>query len=62
MDDREQWRKEFAEAMAEHVKPQAETESLDILRMLAAEPASGMHELAPGVWHVERGLGGESAL
>lgn len=58
---REAWFREFAAAMAEHDKPDLDAGRIDLLRELATDPASGLVELAPGVWHVAREVGDDSA-
>jgi hypothetical protein len=55
----DQWLTEYAELIACKPTP-AEGEELDILALLARDPESGLVEIAPGVWAVER-TGGWSA-
>ncbi len=56
----EQWLKECADRWSAELAEQAGDGQLDLLRLLAAEPESGLREIAPGVWCVDRS-GGWSA-
>lgn len=57
----QEWQEAFEAAMTEHEKPRpADGDELDILRSLADDPESGLREIAPDVWMVDR-EGGDSA-